>query len=186
MAEKSLLNAWKEYVSEGRGLHTESRKQVEAFVKRLVREGELRSDQVQGAVDEIQKRSEKTFDAIAKRVRQTIGDELERIGVATRKDVDRLERDIAKLKKQMDGFDAGSKASRRKPNVKASAKKPATKKPATKKPAAKKPTSKTVTAKKSSGAAKKPGVSKASATKTKRPPSKRAASSKRAEPTSSK
>lgn len=119
VAEKApLQNAWREYIQEGRLLGNESRKQVETFVRRLVKEGELRTDQVQQAIDEIQRRSKKSVDELQKRIRQQLKDELNRIGVATKGDIDKLERRIDKLARQVSA--AGGKAPARKPAAKKS------------------------------------------------------------------
>lgn len=134
MADKApLQNAWREYIQEGRLLGNESRKQVETFVRRLVKEGELRTDQVQQAIDEIQRRSKKSVDELQKRIRQQLKEELNRIGVATRSDIEKLERRVDKLARQVSA--SGSKAPARKPAAKkattgASAAKPAAKRAA--------------------------------------------------------
>lgn len=101
MAQASIQDAWRTYIQEGRNLREESRKQIESFVKRLVKEGQVRSDQVQGTVDDIQKRSEKALTDFRKRVRGVIQDELTRVGVATKSDIDRIERKIGRVEKQV-------------------------------------------------------------------------------------
>ena len=104
MATDSVQNAWRTYIQEGRNFRTESRKQIEKFVQRLVKEGQLRSDQVQASVDDIQKRSEKAVDDFRKRVRGVMQDELKRVGVATKSDLDKLERKIGRVEKQVTGI----------------------------------------------------------------------------------
>lgn len=134
MAVSPLQNAWRSYTQEGRLLSGDTRKQIEAFVARLVKEGELRADQVQKAIDEIQKRSQRNMEALQRRIREQLQEELQRIGVATKKDLDRLERKVNKVEKQVSDAQQAAKAAKAAP---AAAKKAAASKPAASRAAAK-------------------------------------------------
>lgn len=130
MADQS---AWERYIQEGRDRTQATQKQVQSFVNSMVRDGQLRAGEAQKAIDDIQARLAKQLAETQKRVRDTMRDELKRIGVATKADVDRLERKVARLEKQI----ATQKTAAKKPAAKAAAKSPA-KKSTAKKPAAKK------------------------------------------------
>lgn len=131
MADQS---AWERYIQEGRDRTQATQKQVQSFVNSMVRDGQLRAGEAQKAIDDIQSRLAKQLSETQKRVRATMRDELKRIGVATKADVDRLERKVARLEKQI----ASQKAAAKKPAVKKSAAKSPAKKSTAKKPAVKK------------------------------------------------
>lgn len=131
MADQS---AWERYIQEGRDRTQATQKQVQAFVNSMVRDGQLRAGEAQKAIDDIQSRLAKQLSETQKRVRDTMRDELKRLGVATKSDLDRLERKVARLEKQV----STQKAAAKKPAVKKTATKTTAKKTPAKKPAAKK------------------------------------------------
>lgn len=98
MAEQS---AWERYIQEGRDRSQATQKQIQAFVNSMVRDGQLRAGETQKAIDEIQARLAKQLAETQKRVRDTMREELKRLGVATKADLDRLERKVARLEKQL-------------------------------------------------------------------------------------
>lgn len=133
MADQS---AWERYIQEGRDRTQATQKQVQAFVNSMVRDGQLRAGEAQKAIDDIQGRLAKQLADTQKRVRDTMRDELKRIGVATKSDLDRLERKVARLEKQLSAQKAtGKQTAAKKTASKTTAKKTAAKKPAAKKAA---------------------------------------------------
>ncbi|MFN8103160.1 MAG: phasin family protein [Acidimicrobiia bacterium] len=128
MAQQS---AWERYIQEGRDRSQATQKQIQAFVNSMVRDGQLRAGEAQKAIDEIQARLAKQLSDTQKRVRDTMREELKRLGVATKADLDRLERKVARLEKQVNT----QKASAAKAPAKAAAKKSPAKKSATKRSA---------------------------------------------------
>lgn len=160
MPQNPVQDAWTRYVQEGRNLREESRRQIETFVKRLVKEGELRAEQLQTTVDEIEKQSQKNITDLQKRIRGQLKEELGRIGIATRTDLDRLDKKVARLEKQI--------ADQKKQIQQTKAAATATPKPAPRKPA----TPKTTAAK---PAAAKPAAAKATSPAAKKPPTRRTA-----------
>ncbi len=79
----------------------DSQKQIGELVARLVKEGETRADQMQTAVGDWGGKSRKGVAEFQERIRIAIRDELKRLGVATKSDVDKLDRKIARVEKQL-------------------------------------------------------------------------------------
>lgn len=133
MADQS---AWDRYIREGRDRTQATQKQIQAFVNSMVRDGQLRASEAQKAMDDIQSRLAKQLADTQKRVRETLREEFKRLGVATKADLDRLERKVARLEKQLaTQKTAGQPAGAKKAPAKAAAKKAPAKKSAAKKPA---------------------------------------------------
>lgn len=130
MADQS---AWERYIREGRDRTQATQKQIQTFVNNMVRDGQLRATEAQKAIDDIQARLTKQFTDTQKRVRETIREEFKRLGVATKADLDRVERKVARLEKQLSTQKASAA---KKAPAKAAAKSPA-KKSAAKKSVAK-------------------------------------------------
>lgn len=131
--------AWQRYIQEGRDRTHTTQAQIESFVNQMVKEGQVRAAEAQKAADDIQNRLQKQASQTQKRIRDGIRDEFKRLGLATRSDVDRLERKVARLEKQLSASGGSPR--------KAAAKKAPAAKPTVKKSAAKKATTKS-TAKK--------------------------------------
>lgn len=133
MAQQS---AWERYIQEGRDRSQATQKQIQAFVNSMVRDGQIRASEAQKSIDDIQGRLAKQLADTQKRVRETLRDEFKRLGVATKSDLDRLERKVARLEKQIaTQKTAGQSAGAKKAPAKAAAKKSPAKKSAAKKPA---------------------------------------------------
>jgi polyhydroxyalkanoate synthesis regulator phasin len=103
-----------------------TRSRAEQVVKDLVKAGDVRRDQASGLVKELMKRSSDNRTELARFVSSEIRTQVEKLGLASSRDLERLERRVARL-------EAGGKATTAKktPTKKTSAKKTSTKKPAT-------------------------------------------------------
>lgn len=132
--------AWQRYLEMATGLTSVTRKKAETAVKGLVKRGEIAAERTEKAVDELLERSEQNREALGKLVRHEADRAVKSFGVATKQDLERLERKVDRLA-------AGGTKSTAKKSAKKSAKKGAKK-------AAKKSTKKTTAAKKT-GPAKK-------------------------------
>jgi len=132
-------SAWQRYVQEGRDRTNATQAQIESFVNQMVKEGQVRAAEAGKAVDDIQARLSRQAAQTQKRIRGVITDELKRLGLATKSDVDRLERKVARLEKQLAGAGGAKKtaAAKKASPAKSTAKKAAAKKTAAKTPAKK-------------------------------------------------
>ena len=135
------------YLDAGIAFTQMTRQRAQAIVKDLVNAGELQRDQTQQFVDELVDRSRKNTEMLLETVRKEVADQLSNLGIATKADLDALERRISG---GGSGRSAGTSAARA---TKSTAKTVAKKATATK-TAAKKATKKAPAAKKA-GAAKK-------------------------------
>ena len=152
-----MNRAVQRYVEAASGLTTLTTAKAEQIAKQLVKSGEAAQDQMGELVDELLERQKKNREAVAALVKSETNRAVRAMGLATNKEVERLQRQVADLKREVKKVEgqAGTKAAK-----KSTAKK-ATKK-ASKKSASKKSTAKKSTAKKAS---KKAGTKKATAKK---------------------
>ncbi|MDQ3772534.1 MAG: hypothetical protein M3343_10670 [Actinomycetota bacterium] len=74
-----------------------TRNRAEAIVRDLIKTGELPGSQAGGTVRDLMERSRQNRDEILNLVRSEIRGQVEAIGLASRRDLERLERRIARL-----------------------------------------------------------------------------------------
>ena len=96
------------------------RSQARAVANDLVAQGHLARDQIGAAVDDIVDMSRRRTDDLRKIVRKEVQRQLSVLGVATKSDLEKLERRLTKMSKETKKADS----------VKAAKKKPAAKKKA--------------------------------------------------------
>lgn len=130
------------YLDAGIAFTQMTRQRAQAIVNDLVNAGEMQRDQTQQFVDELVDRSRKNTELLLDTVRKEVADQLSNLGLATKADLEALERRLG-----------GSRPASA-PAPKAAAKKVATKVAAAPKKAARKAVKKAPAAKKT-GAAKK-------------------------------
>jgi len=171
MGDGTVNDALQRYLEAASGLTQVTAKKAERIVKNLVRSGEAAGDQVGDLVDDLLERSGRNREAITAMVKAESTRAVRGMGLATSKELDRLQKQVADLKRtltrsQRDGEATGSTtdAAPTAPAKKTAAKKTAAKKTAAKKTAAKKTAAKKTAAKKT--AAKKTGAKKTAAKKT--------------------
>lgn len=143
MAQNPLI---KRYLDAGMAFTAMTQSRAEAIVKELVKAGEVQAQRTEELVNQLVDRSRQNTDRLLDVVRREVRDQIASLGLATKADIDRLERKLA--------TQGGASA----------AKKSAGKKAAVKKAGAKKAGAKKATAKKS--AAKKSAAKKSAATRT--------------------
>lgn len=91
-------NVIKRYLDTGVAFTQMTQARAEAIVRDLVRAGELQSEQRQAAVRDLLDRSRKNTEKLVSQVRQEARDQVSSLGLATKADIHRLERQIAALK----------------------------------------------------------------------------------------
>ena len=74
-----------------------TRQKAEQVVKELVKSGYIRSEQTSGAVKELLKRSDTNRKEITRFIRSELKNQIEGLGLATKRDLERLERKVARL-----------------------------------------------------------------------------------------
>ena len=139
------------YLDAGIAFTQMTRQRAQAIVNDLVNAGEMQRDQTQQFVDEIVDRSRKNTELLLDTVRKEVADQLSNLGIATKADLQALERRLSGS-----GGSTAKKAgaAKKTPAKKTPAKKTTAKKTTAKKTTAKKSTKKAPAAKKA-GAAKK-------------------------------
>lgn len=89
MEQRELL---KRYLDAGIAFTEMTRARAEAIVKELVRAGEVQREQVQSQVDDLVQKSRHNTDQLRGLMRQEITSQLSQLGLATKEDLDLLER----------------------------------------------------------------------------------------------
>jgi len=181
MAENDLLTR---LLDAGMTFTALTQARAEELIRDLVRAGAVQAEQAQESVDELLARSRRNSERVLEAVRSEIDDQLGKLDLATRADIERLVHRFADVAATLvaqvapdrargSSTTASSRASQPAAvtsSTTASAKKAAAKKTTAKKSAAKKTTAKKTTAKKTTtakkAAAKKAPAKKSTATKT--------------------
>jgi polyhydroxyalkanoate synthesis regulator phasin len=155
--------ALQKYLDAASGLTNLTAAKAERIVKGLVRSGEDAGDQVGDLVEELLERSKRNREALAALVKSETTRAVRAMGLATGKQVERLQKQVVDLKRELRRVESATGTEEASPR---SADDPGTsaKRTAAKKTAAKKATAKKASAKKA--AAKKASAKKATAKKT--------------------
>jgi polyhydroxyalkanoate synthesis regulator phasin len=127
--------ALQRYVDAASGLTNLTTAKAEQIAKQLVKSGEAAQDQMGELVDELLERQKKNREAIASLVKTETNRAVRAMGLATRKEVDDLKRQLASVKRELNRVE-GQVGTAKKKAAKKGAKK------ATKKAGAKKSTKK--------------------------------------------
>jgi polyhydroxyalkanoate synthesis regulator phasin len=134
--------SWQRLLEVGMQFTEIRRSQAQRIAADLVAQGQLARDQVAATVDELVEMSRRRREEL----RSTVGAEVQRqlgtLGVATKADLDRLERRLTGAKAPAKKAPAKKTVAKKAPAKKTAAKKTAAKKTAAKKAPAKKPASK--------------------------------------------
>ena len=93
---------WKRYLEAGMEFTEMRRSRARAIASDLANQGQLARDQVASAVDEIVAMSRRRRDALRDVVRAEVARQLSSLGLATQKDLDRLERKVNSAVKAAD------------------------------------------------------------------------------------
>ena len=135
MAESRELPDWHELLDAGMEFTALTRAEAQRRAKRLVHEGQLAQDRMQSFVDALVRTSRTRADELVDVVRKEIEQQVKVLGVATKRDLDRLERRVAKAEQtaartarkapKKAAAKATKKTTRKTPAKKATAKRPA-------------------------------------------------------------
>ncbi len=136
----------------GSGVAELTRHRAEQMVKDLVKTGELRREQAQGAVRDMLTMARENRKELLGLVRAEIQDQIANLGVANRRDVERLERRVARLEDENRKLRTDLRETTR---ATATGSTQATRRTASKKTAGKKTTAKKTTVRKTSKTSKK-------------------------------
>ncbi len=152
-------NILRRYLDAGMAFTQLTQSRAEAIVRDLVQAGEVQTGQAQATVAELVERSRKNTERLFEQVRRDVRDQVSNLGLATKSDISRLERQISTLSTRSGGAatsaskTSASKTSARKTSArKTSATKSPAKKSSTKTSAKKSPTKKRAAAKTASKA----------------------------------
>ncbi len=107
--------------------------QIEGLLRDLAASAEAQSNQIHSVLAEIRDRSKENSDKLGDLVDKRIRAQLGTLGIATKSDIARLERKIAKLEKPAKKSAARAAGAKKRAADKSAAKKPATTKAAAKK-----------------------------------------------------
>ncbi len=150
-----MNEAIQRYLEAASGVTTLTKSKAEQIAKQLVRSGEAASDQVGELVDQLMERQRSNQEAVSALVRSETARAIRAMGLASRSEVERLQKQVADLKREVATMDPPSRGSGpAKKTAKKTAKKSAAKKTAKKaakrsaKKSAAKKTAKKATAKK--------------------------------------
>jgi polyhydroxyalkanoate synthesis regulator phasin len=141
-------SAVQRYLDAASGLTELTRSKAEQIVKQLVKSGEAAGDQVGELVEDLIERQRQNREAISSLVKNETTRVVHTMGLVTSEEVERLQKQVADLKREVTRLEAGGASSPAAPAKKTAAKKTATKKATAKKTATKKATAKKATAKK--------------------------------------
>ena len=123
--------ALQRYVDAASGLTDLTTAKAEQVAKQLVKSGEAAQDQVGELVEELLERQKKNREAVASLVRTETNRAVRAMGLATRKEVDGLKRELASVKRELSRVE-GQVGTVKKKTAKKTAKKAGTKKSAKK------------------------------------------------------
>ena len=95
-----MQNTIKQIFLAGAGLVSTSKDKAEKIAKELVKKGELAMKDKDKFIDDLVKKAEKTKKSFDKGLEATVKNILKKLDVPTRKEINALKREIAKLKKE--------------------------------------------------------------------------------------
>jgi polyhydroxyalkanoate synthesis regulator phasin len=107
MAQNDLL---KRLLDAGMTFTAMTQARAEDLIRDLVRAGEVQAEQAQGVVDELVDRSRRNSERLIDAVRSEIRQQVANLGLATKDDIDRLERKVADVSSRAPAKKAASAA----------------------------------------------------------------------------
>lgn len=141
--------SFQRYLDAASGLTSLTAAKAEQVIKQLVRSGEAAGDQASELVDDLLERSRANRASLTSFVRAEVERAVKAAGVASAADLERLQKQVADLRRELVALGGGGGVPMAAPVKKATAKKTPAKKATAKKAPAKKTPAKKATAKKS-------------------------------------
>jgi polyhydroxyalkanoate synthesis regulator phasin len=132
----------------GSGMVELTKSRAEQIVKDLVKEGEVRRKQASSVVKDLMETSRANRKELGRFVRAEMKNQVESLGLATKRDFERLERRVTRLESNLKEASAGGagKSPARKTAAREATRKSTAKKPSARKTAAKKPSARRTSA----------------------------------------
>ena len=96
------MNMFKKGILSGIGLGLFAKEKIEETAKKLAEEAKLSEDETKEFVEDLKKHADKTKAQIDAKVQEQVKETVDKMGLATEKDLKRLERKIDALKKSME------------------------------------------------------------------------------------
>lgn len=105
-----MAQGWRQYLEAGMQAGEMTRSQAQRVVHQLVKEGQLAEERARSYVDELIDRSRKRTEELRKLVRREIQSQLSALGLATKDDLAKLERKLARASKTTRAASTGTRA----------------------------------------------------------------------------
>lgn len=137
-----MNSALQKYIEAASGLTNLTASKAERIVKQLVRSGEAAGDQVGEMVDDLLSKQKQNRDAVGALVRSETTRAVHAMGMATSAEVERLQKQVAELRRELSRLEREAAARPAKATVRKGTAKKAAKKRSAKKSTAKKGTAK--------------------------------------------
>ncbi len=122
-----MNEAVQRYIDAATGFTTVTKRRAEQIAKQLVRSGEAASDQVGELVDQLLDRQKRNQEAVADLVKKETDRAIRAMGLASRAEVERLQKQVADLKRELATMSGTPAKKAAKKGAKKSAKKTAKK-----------------------------------------------------------
>ncbi len=122
-----MNEALQRYLEAASGFTTMTKDRAEQLAKQLVRSGEAASDQVGDVVEQLLERQRKNQEAVSALVKTETSRAVRAMGLASRSEVERLQKQVADLKREIATMDPGGGSSPARKGAKKGAKKAAKK-----------------------------------------------------------
>lgn len=157
MAQTDLL---KRYLDAGVAFTQLTQAKAEEIVRDLVRAGEVQTEDARKRAEELVERSRQNTEAILALVRSEVQNQVAKLGLVRRDDLDEVKREVEEVKAQPPAQAPATKAAAKKAPAKKAAKKTPAKKAAKKTTATTSTATKSATSKKATPAKKAPAAKK--------------------------
>ncbi len=95
-----MFDLFKKGVLLGLGALTMTKEKIEQVVDELIKKGELSQDERAKAIKDLLKKAEEQEKALADKVSAEVNEAIKKLGVPTKKDLERLEKKIDDLRKK--------------------------------------------------------------------------------------
>jgi polyhydroxyalkanoate synthesis regulator phasin len=92
-----MLDLMKKAIFTGLGLAFMTKEKIEEFSKELVEKGRLSETEGKEFIDELQNKSEEARKKLREQIENAVNNTLKKMNIATRDDISRLEKQLAKL-----------------------------------------------------------------------------------------
>jgi polyhydroxyalkanoate synthesis regulator phasin len=92
-----MLDLMKNAISTGLGLAFMTKEKIDEFSKEIIEKGRLSETEGKEFIDELQKKSEEARKKLQEQIQIAVNNTLKKMNIATRDDISRVEKQLAKL-----------------------------------------------------------------------------------------